>query len=190
LFEAKAERNQELDLAQAETGNVTFLAFYDRYFSRVYTYFRYRFDDPAVCDDLVSQTFLQAWDNFAQVSQERGPFVAWLFGIARNLANRNLQKKRRLTFLPIDLLSFLAAGDPSPEEEVISQDEQKQVLAALPSLTSQQRDLLALKFSARLTNRQIASLTGMSEQNVAVTVHRAVRKLREKIEGKEEEYAR
>ncbi len=53
------------------------------------------------------------------------------------------------------------------------------MLQAMSFLSEQQRDLLALKFSVELTNRQIAALTGRTEQNVAVMIFRAIRKLRQ-----------
>ncbi len=184
MLEVKIRRNSETTFAQETAGDApAFLALYDDYFSRIYTYFRYRFDDPATCDDLASQTFIQALENFAQFSPQRGPVAAWLFGIARNLANRHLQKRRRFGCLPLEALGSLSSSDSSPEERVISRDDRQQVLQAMRALSARQRDLLALKFSARLTNRQIAALTGLTEQNVGVIIHRAVRQLRKQMEG-------
>lgn len=77
-------------MQQKASDSTAFLTLYDRYFARIYTYFRHLFDDPATCDDLASQTFIQALENYHQFSSERGPIVAWLFGIARNLANRTM----------------------------------------------------------------------------------------------------
>ena len=39
--------------------------------------------------------------------------------------------------------------------------------------------IIALKFGAEMTNRQIAAMLGVSESNVANTLFRAVRKLRD-----------
>ncbi len=63
------------------------------------------------------------------------------------------------------------------------------MLEAMAVLSAQQRDLLALKFSVDLTNRQIAALTGLSEQNVGVIIFRAIRKLRQVMGRKEEKDA-
>lgn len=182
VLEAKAQTNEELLLIERTARNTNdFLALYDRYFERVYTYFRYRFNDPTLCDDLCSQTFLQALEHIDQFTPARGPFVGWLFGIARNLANRQLQKNRRFPLLPLDTFWFLSGSEATPEEQTIELDEQHRLLQAITVLSAQQRDLLALKFSAVLTNRQIAVLTGLSEQNVAVVIFRAIRKLRQAL---------
>jgi RNA polymerase sigma-70 factor (ECF subfamily) len=180
VLEAKAQTNEELLLIERAARNTNdFLALYDRYFERVYTYFRYRFNDPTLCDDLCSQTFLQALEHISQFSPARGPFIGWLFGIARNLANKHLQKSRRFPQLSFDSLWFFAGSDTTPEDQTIELDEQHRMLQAIAVLSTQQRDLLALKFSAELTNRQIAALTGLSEQNVAVIIFRSIRKLRQ-----------
>ena len=43
--------------------------------------------------------------------------------------------------------------------------------------------IISLKFGAEMTNRQIATLLGVSESNVANTLFRAVRKLRDSYKG-------
>ena len=48
------------------------------------------------------------------------------------------------------------------------------------SLSDRERELVALKYGAELTNRLIARLTGLSESNVGSILHRVVRSLREK----------
>jgi RNA polymerase sigma-70 factor (ECF subfamily) len=180
VLEAKAQTNEELLLIERAARNTNdFLALYDRYFERVYTYFRYRFNEPTLCDDLCSQTFLQALEHIGQFLPARGPFIGWLFGIARNLANQHLQKSRRFPQLSFDSLWSFASSDTTPEDQTIELDEQRRMLQAIAVLSTQQRDLLALKFSAELTNRQIATLTGLSEQNVAVIIFRSIRKLRQ-----------
>ena len=158
-----------------------FLALYDAYFPRIYTYFRYRCRDPHACDDLTAQTFDQAMAHLSQYDPHKGPFAAWLFGIARNLANAHLREQLRWRWLPLDQFLDKPSQQPAPEEELLLQVEREELLVLLRSLTPQQRDLLALKFSGGLTNRQIALMTGLSEQNVAVILFRSVRQLRKGI---------
>ena len=190
VLEAKAQTNEELLLIERAARNKNdFLALYDRYFERVYTYFRYRFSDLSLCDDLCSQTFLQALEHIDQFSPTRGPFIGWLFGIARNLANQHTQKRRRFLLLSLDTLWFLSGSDATPEDQTIELDEQHRMLQAIMVLSIQQRDLLALKFSAELTNRQIAAITGLSEQNVAVIIFRSIRKLRQALGEIEDSHA-
>ncbi len=52
-------------------------------------------------------------------------------------------------------------------------DEYRRVLAAMQQLESSERDCLALVVSSDLSYREIAALTGTSEANIKVKVHRA-----------------
>jgi RNA polymerase sigma factor (sigma-70 family) len=70
---------------------------------------------------------------------------------------------------------------PQPEEALVGQEELAETLAALDRLEERERELLALKFSARMTNRQISALTGLSESNVGVILYRAIQRMRAMI---------
>lgn len=166
---------------QAVHSAAAFLALYDRYFARVYTYFRYRSNDLPTCDDLTAQTFEHALVHIGDYCPERGAFAAWLFGIARNLANGHLRESLRRPLISLSVFQKLQSSDPAPEEMVVRSDEMQELQAGIRALPARQRDLLALKFSGRLTNRQIAAMTGLSEQNVAVLIHRSIQALRKKI---------
>lgn len=162
-----------------------FLVLYDRYFPRVYTYMRYRSPDVYTADDLTAQTFEQALAKIASYDAKKAPFVAWLFAIARNLVNDHLRRARRIAWLPLEGLESQPVRADSPEQQAELADEQRRLLSAMKTLSTEHCDLLALKFAAEMTNREIARLTGMSEQNVGVILHRSIRKLRKQLEEEE-----
>jgi RNA polymerase sigma-70 factor (ECF subfamily) len=155
-----------------------FLALYDRHLSRVYAYFRHRISDETVCEDLTAATFEQALAHLDQYTADRGPFAAWLFGIARNQANGHLRRTQRWRWLPLELAPRLVSTWMQPEDTVIHADTCQELVRHLQRLGPRQRDLIALKFAAGLSNKQIAILTGLTESNVGVILHRAIRQLR------------
>jgi RNA polymerase sigma factor (sigma-70 family) len=53
------------------------------------------------------------------------------------------------------------------------------VRAGLESLHPRERELVALKFFAGLSNAELAAVLGTSETNAGTRVHRAIHKLRE-----------
>ena len=103
-----------------------------------------------------------------------------MFTIARRVAQDHYRKKRH--DLPLEQLTELGAGDDL--EDLI---EQNADLARLSTLLSQlgdrEKELVALKYGAGLTNRAIARLTGISESNVGTILHRAVHTLRSEWEA-------
>ncbi|MBC8255576.1 MAG: sigma-70 family RNA polymerase sigma factor, partial [Ardenticatenia bacterium] len=93
--------------------------------------------------------------------------------------------KRRRGWLSLEVLRDRASAEPQPEEVVIHSETRAGLLAAVARLSDRERDLIALKFAAGLTNRRIAELTGLSESNVGVILYRAMRRLRAKLGAKE-----
>jgi RNA polymerase sigma-70 factor (ECF subfamily) len=55
----------------------------------------------------------------------------------------------------------------------------------MQTLEADQRDILALTVSSQLSYREISSITGISEANVKVKIHRARAKLRQIIQAGE-----
>jgi len=155
-----------------------FAAIYDHYFPRVYNYVRYRIRDPETADDITAQVFERALVGLDRYRPKRGALVAWLFGIARHAVSDHLRAQKRRRWLPLDLLSNRGSADPQPEQIVVSNEVREELLEAVARLNDRERELIALKFGAKLTNRHIARLTGLSESNVGVILYRAVRRLR------------
>ena len=81
------------------------------------------------------------------------------------------------------LVATLAACDRQTSQEKAHEDE-RALLTALAGLDARERDVLGLKFAARLTNREIARNLGLRESHVGVIVYRALGKLR-MVLGKE-----
>lgn len=162
-----------------------FANLYDLYVSRVYTYVRYRVNDRQTAEDLTAQTFEQALVNLANFRPEYAPFSAWLFGIAHNVVSRHHRTQRRFLLLPLDLLRNHTNGLSPPEEAAVHAETQQQVVRAVARLRDRERDLIGLKFAAGLNNRQIATITGLSESNVGVILYRAIHQLRNNLKTEE-----
>jgi len=171
------------DTMVAESGSDSFVILYDRYFTRVYNYIRYRCADAVEADDLTAQVFLKALVNLEKYDPEKAPFEPWLFTIARNLLNDNFRKKRRYYLVNIEDVEHILSHSNRPIEEKIERNEQKyRLLECVKNLSNRHQDLIALKFGANMTNREIAKLTGLSEQNVGVILHRGIKKLRKTMQ--------
>jgi RNA polymerase sigma-70 factor (ECF subfamily) len=112
---------------------------------------------------------------------DKGPFSAWLFAIARNAVNDHLRAQRRRRWLSLEVVRHWISPDPQPGEVVADTELHARLLAAVARLGSREQDLIGLKFGGGLTNRRIAQLTGLSENNVGIILYRAVRRLRAEL---------
>lgn len=155
-----------------------FVRLYDELFPRVYNYARYRCGDAATAEDLTALTFEKALAHLDAYDPQRAPFGAWLFAIARNLVNNHLRLEGRRTILPLETCAQQPDRVASPEESFIQVETQVELLEALQYLSDRERDLLSLKFAAGFTNRRIAEITGLSENNVGVILYRSLHRLR------------
>lgn len=156
-------------------------ALFEAYASRVLLYMQYRCDDLPTAQDLAGQVFEQIVKSLPDYDPQRAPAAAWVFSIARHVAAGWLRRQYLRKFLSWDDFFRHPSPGPGPEQTAIESEERRALRAALRELSGRERDLIALRFSSGLTNRQIAALTGLSESNVAVVLYRALRKLRERL---------
>lgn len=183
--ETALDNEKDNDLAvRAAWDKEAFNFLYELYFSRIYTYMRYRCNDPASADDLTAQVFEEMLANIRRYDPERAPFRAWLFGFARNIASRHRRSLNWESHLSLDEIAPEgAAMEREIEAKIIQNTEIESLFSAIQDLDEEKRELLALKFAGRFTNRQIAALTGLSESNVGVILFRTLNHLRLRMES-------
>lgn len=175
---AMALPNEHAMVALATDEPSAFAPIYDHYFSQIYNYIRYRVTDAATTDDLTAVVFEKALHSLHRYHADKAPFGAWLFSIARNTVSDHLRANRRRKWLSLDFVAERPADGLSPEMAAIQNESHQRLLAAVQQLDDRERDVIALKFGASMTNRHIATVMGISESNVGVVVYRAIRKLR------------
>jgi len=142
---------------------------------RVYNFFRYRVGDGPLAEDLTSITFEKAWRARDRYRQDQAAFGTWLFTVARNVAVDHFRSVK-----PTVSLDHAAEipGGPSPEDLAERRSEAEHLERLLARRPGRERELLALKYGAEFTNREIARMTGFSESNVGTVLHRAVAAIR------------
>ena len=143
---------------------------------RVLNFFRYRLGPTADVEDLTARTFEKAWGARHQYRRDVAGFATWLLTIARNVAIDHARARRR--YEPLDVAGSVASPDATPEQQAVQQSEAQRLAALLDTLPARQRELIAMKYGAGMTNRAIARATGLSESNVGTILHRTVESLR------------
>ena len=132
--------------------------------------------DRSAAEDVTAAAFERAYRKRRRYDQRKGTQRAWLFGIARNATLDELRRRGRQAKLATDPedVNLVAAVDLAEES-----DRKLEVRRALATLPGRDRELIALKFFAGLSNSEIATALGCSESNAGTRIHRAVTKLRE-----------
>ena len=157
------------------TASETFEELYRRAFPRVYAYVASLLRDRSAAEEVTAQAFERAYRKRRGFKPARGTADAWLFGIARNAALDELRRRKRRAALEADPADATALAADEHTESALRREA---VRAALASLDPHERDLVALKFSAGLSNAEIARVIGASESNAGTRLHRVIEKLR------------
>jgi RNA polymerase sigma-70 factor (ECF subfamily) len=154
----------------------SFDALYRATATEVYAYVASLLRDRAAAEDVTAQAFERAYRRRSSFDARRGSQRAWLFAIARNAALDELRRRRRTAGLTVDPAALEAPPGEAEDDEAARR---ATLRAALDALDARDRELIALKFHAGLSNAEIARVLGVTTTNAGTRVHRAVTRLRE-----------
>ena len=137
--------------------------------------------------DAVQETFVKAFQNAGRWdgSADAGP---WLSRIAINVAIDRYRRARRrqATFSPLgetDHDETMAGGEPSPERHALGSEVGRRIASALRGLPEKQRAVFVLRHYQEMSLQEIGESLGMRLGTVKSNLHRAVYRLRERLEG-------
>jgi RNA polymerase sigma-70 factor (ECF subfamily) len=159
-----------------------FVRLYESSAQGVLNYICYRLG-PEEAEDLTAQVFARLWAKRNEYETRKGPLTTWLWAIVRNAINDKLRDKQRKP-ITVELPTQLA-GTHSLFEDVAQLEEWRKLKTAIQTLHPLDQDIIALRFGAGHTNRDIAGLVGLNEANVAQRLRRALRKLRLALEERD-----
>ena len=142
----------------------------------VYSYVSGLLRDRSAAEEVTSTAFERAYRRWSKFDPERGSPRAWLFGIARNAALDELRRRGRQAEM---VGEHIDPDSPSAVDEAEAGLRRAALASAVATLSPRERELVALKFFAGLSNREIAAVIGVSESNAGTRLHRVVNKLRE-----------
>ncbi len=136
---------------------------------RVYAYVAYRIGDGADAEDVTSETFERALRYRSSFDPRRGDAASWLIGIARRcIADAAMRGDLPTGEIPD------RAGEGHEEQSV----RKLELRDAVAQLDARDRELVALRYGADLTAKQIGEVLELRTNAVEVALHRALDRLR------------
>lgn len=175
-------------LAAARTDPDAFCEVYERHYAAIRAWFQARVRNDALALDLTAETFAQALRGLHRFRDEAdGSAAPWLYGIARHLW---LKYERRLRVetsareklgMPLrdDALEDLERVD----DRIDVEDTAAAVRMAFGQLRPGEREALELRVVQGLSYAEVARELGSSEPAARKRVMRALRALRNRLEG-------
>jgi RNA polymerase sigma-70 factor (ECF subfamily) len=148
----------------------------DELVRRLYSYVAYAVGDGADAEDIASEAVERGLRYRDSYDPARGSALTWLIGIARRvIADRALR--------PTPVPRATIEEEASFEDVAGEADLRLSVRAAVARLPQRDRELVALRYGADLTARQIAEVLELKTNAVEVALHRLHARLRETLES-------
>ena len=164
-------------IERARTGDrAAFAELYDTHCDAVYRYILYRVREPSDAEDLCSEVFTRAFANIHRYRWQGKSFLAWLYTIARNAVTD--RRRRERPTVDLDDAYGVAEEGPTAHDRAVRGEQVDALRGAVKHLTTEQQEVLVLRFVENMSSRQVAKVLGKNEGAIRALQFRALGRLR------------
>jgi len=166
-------------MLQVKSGEIDKLGLlYERYKKKLLGFFFKMNHDLDASEDLVQNVFVRIL-KYKHTFTGSGKFSTWMYHLARNMYYDQYKKdKKNANNIAIEKISYKLEDDNTIDNKIHQNEQQLQLKRALLALEPEKRELLILSRYQELKYLEIAQITGMSEGNVRVKIHRTLKELK------------
>jgi RNA polymerase sigma-70 factor (ECF subfamily) len=175
----------EAELAERASSHdqAAFAELYNAYVDKIYKYIYYKVGNAADAEDLCEHVFLKAWEAIGRYKWCGYPFSSWLYKLAHNLVVDHYRTKREP--VPLDAIVATAEELEDVESALYTAAEAAELRTAMSQLTTEQEQVLSLKFIEGYKNAEIAEMMNKKEGAIRALQYRALRSLQGILEAEE-----
>jgi RNA polymerase sigma-70 factor (ECF subfamily) len=170
-------------LLQRDVG--AFGRLYDRHSRALYGLALRILQQAETAEEVVQDVFLQLWRNAAQYDSTRGPFLPWVFTLARNRALGTLrlesERQRRREDQTEELPPVASA--PKYEKQLDEKRRAERVRALIGSLNPQQKKAIELAYFEGLSHTEIAEALKEPLGTVKSWIRNGLLRLKEELQA-------
>ena len=145
---------------------------HDEYYVAIYRYISFRIADPQTAEDLTSEVFVRFLRALRDKNAPRNSLRGWLYGTASNVVKEQYRRQKKMKHT--QLHEQIASGHASPEQQLETKLSREQLSAAMQELTTDQQQVLALRYGYGMPIRELADVMGKSEGAIKMLRARAV----------------
>jgi RNA polymerase sigma-70 factor (ECF subfamily) len=153
---------------------------YGHYLTPIYRFIALKVGTKQEAEDLAHEVFISAWQKLPTYEAQGFPFGSWLYKIARNrVIDYYRTKKVHVSIddeIAIDEDLFGAQFETDSQLDINL--DVAAVKEAMLQLTSEQREVIQLRFLDELSPAEIAKVLDKREGTVRIIQHRAITKLK------------
>jgi len=181
-MKSKISKKILLYRVQTKKDPESFTALYDLYVKKIYRFIYFKVSNHEEAEDITSEVFLQAW-NYINEGNKVESFSGLLYRIARNKIIDLYRQKKKIQKQNIEEIEERELSDQGDfTEEIITRAEVKEIMQSLHKLKQEYQEVITLKYIDELTTAEIGEITNKGSIAVRVTLHRALKKLKDIME--------
>ena len=174
--------NDNLLLERAQAFDMEALAsIYDSFSGRIYHYVYRYLGDQVLAEDLTGEVFARFLGAIQRGKGPQSNLSAWLYRVAHNLVVDHYRQRDRSDGLPLD--EGLMAAPDDPTKVVEKRLAQQHLRVAISHLTTEQQQVVVLKFIEGFSNQEVGHILDKSVGAVKSLQHRALASLRRVLHG-------
>jgi RNA polymerase sigma-70 factor (ECF subfamily) len=165
----------------ARMRDTDFERLFEEHAQQLLGFLAYRTGDRALAEDILAETFEKVLRARRRFDPRKASEKTWIYSIALN-SLRDHARRRSAESRALEHAG--ATVHPSDTEAWTGAVEDRESLGrALETLSAEEREAVALRYGADMTVPEMAKLLGEKLTTVEGRVYRALRKLREELDG-------
>jgi RNA polymerase sigma-70 factor (ECF subfamily) len=176
------EQDQKL-VQDAQQNPESFALLYDKYFDQIFRYVYRRVSDKDTVEDLVSQTFFDAFAHIKSFEWRGFPFSSWLYKIAHNNVLKWYREQSKVQKVGLDDVAELVDHSADSKAEASLKEKQLEVQQVIGQLDWEEKEIIRLKFFEEVSNIEIAEIMGLSANHIGVKVYRTLKKVKQLLKS-------
>ena len=166
-------------MQRAQAGDeAAFAQLYERYALAIYRYLYVRVQDATLAEDLRAEVFARMVEGLSRYQDRGWPISAWLYRIAHDRSVDTLRGQARRQQISLEKWGGMCEG---PEQSVGVQLEYEELHRSLHTLTTDQRQVIQLRFLAELSIQEVAQRLGRTEGSVKALPRRGLQTLERRL---------
>lgn len=158
--------------------NTQFMKVYDEFADAIFRHCYFRIFDRERAKELTQETFTKTLEYAAR----GGKFSnarAFLYKVANNLIIDESRRKKPVSLDKMREENGFDVMSANADSRIIANTEAAGILKIIEKLDPKYRDVVLMKYIDDLTPKEISEITGESENNISVRLHRGLKQIKE-----------
>lgn len=151
---------------------------YDEYVDKIYRFVYVKVSSRETAEDLTSQAFMKSWQVIKGGGDIKNP-KAFVYQIARNLVIDFYREKAKRPTVPEEFMASVPDHRVGIEKQAQLSADLEKTMKLLGKIKPEYQDVVMWHYLDDLSVKEIAGILQKPENNVRVTLHRALNSLKE-----------